>query len=89
MTVTFSIHSTFHGARKLINAPGAFKHTDKLSKHNATLETEEEVLEGAEKVKFVAFMRRMLQWRPEDRPSASELLEDPWLRFPEPDEENK
>jgi serine/threonine protein kinase len=31
---------------------------------------------------FLRFMRRMLQWRPEDRASAKELLSDPWLRSP-------
>ncbi|CCM06511.1 uncharacterized protein FIBRA_08782 [Fibroporia radiculosa] len=29
---------------------------------------------------FFAFMRKILQWVPEDRQSAKELLSDPWLR---------
>lgn len=29
---------------------------------------------------FLAFLRRTLKWVPEERPAASELLEDPWLR---------
>lgn len=45
-----------------------------------TLEEEEDELEGAEKTSFLAFVRKMLQWRPEDRPSARELIEDPWLQ---------
>jgi serine/threonine protein kinase len=56
---------------------GTFKHKDLLS--DATLETEEEILEGDEKEKFLALIRRALQWRPEDRPSAGELIRDPWF----------
>jgi hypothetical protein len=44
------------------------------------LETEEENLEREEQAQFLVFIKKMLQWRPEDRASASELLRDPWLR---------
>jgi serine/threonine protein kinase len=54
----------------------------------ATLETEEKNLEGEEKVKFLSFIRRMLQWRPEDRASASELLQDPWLALEDEDQDD-
>lgn len=37
-------------------------------------------LEGAEKEAFLTFVRGMLQWRPEDRKTASELFFDPWLQ---------
>ena len=43
------------------------------------LEPSEEILEGRNKEMFLAFMRGMLQWRPEDRKTAEELLQDPWL----------
>ncbi|EEQ87765.1 serine/threonine protein kinase [Blastomyces dermatitidis ER-3] len=46
---------------------------------HASLEASEEFLEGRNKEMFLAFMRGMLQWRPEDRKTAKELLEDPWL----------
>jgi serine/threonine protein kinase len=36
-------------------------------------------LEGNEKQAFVAFLRSMLCWRPEDRKTADQLLADPWL----------
>lgn len=36
-------------------------------------------LEGKNKEMFIAFIRGMLQWRPEDRKTAKELLQDPWL----------
>lgn len=28
---------------------------------------------------FITFLRRVLTWIPEERPSARELLDDPWL----------
>jgi len=45
----------------------------------ASLELSEEFLDGKNKEMFIAFMRGMLQWRPEDRKTAKELLQDPWL----------
>ncbi|GAB1209484.1 hypothetical protein APSETT445_008263 [Aspergillus pseudonomiae] len=44
-----------------------------------TLERSEEFLEGRNKEMFIGFMRGMLQWRPEDRKTAKDLLQDPWL----------
>jgi serine/threonine protein kinase len=43
------------------------------------LEEEEKYFEGEEKRMFLAFLRKMLQWRPEDRQTAKELLTDPWF----------
>jgi len=43
------------------------------------LEQLEEFLGGKNKEMFLKFMRGMLQWRPEDRKIARQLLEDPWL----------
>ncbi|KAI9842414.1 MAG: hypothetical protein M1837_007159 [Sclerophora amabilis] len=45
-----------------------------------SLEASERNLEGKNKVLFLQFMRKMLRWVPEERESAKELLEDPWLR---------
>ncbi|KAK4615771.1 Serine/threonine-protein kinase SRPK [Fulvia fulva] len=45
-----------------------------------SLEDEDEIFEGDEKTAFLSFTRKMLRWRPEDRLSAKELLEDSWLR---------
>ena len=36
-------------------------------------------LEGEDKRRFLDFVRKMLQWLPEDRKTAKKLLEDPWL----------
>ncbi|GIZ43342.1 hypothetical protein CKM354_000657400 [Cercospora kikuchii] len=44
-----------------------------------TLEEEESILEGEEKSQFVVFMKKTLHWRPEDRASAKDLLQDPWV----------
>ncbi|KAJ5184062.1 hypothetical protein N7492_001678 [Penicillium capsulatum] len=35
--------------------------------------------DGEEKEMFVAFLGSMIQWCPENRKTASELLRDPWL----------
>ncbi|KAJ5608991.1 kinase domain protein [Penicillium herquei] len=44
-----------------------------------SLEQSEEFLDGKNKEMFIHFMRGMLQWRPEDRKTAKELLQDQWL----------
>lgn len=47
-----------------------------------TLEENEYFLDGENKDKFIKFVMGMLQWRPEDRKTAKELLQDPWLNSP-------
>ncbi|GLA41090.1 hypothetical protein AnigIFM63309_008936 [Aspergillus niger] len=47
--------------------------------HTGGLQSSEEYLEGSNKEEFVNFMRGMLQWRPENRKTAEQLLRDPWL----------
>ncbi|PGH27792.1 hypothetical protein AJ80_00580 [Polytolypa hystricis UAMH7299] len=47
---------------------------------STALEALETNLDGKEKELFMQLMRKMLQWRPEDRKTAGELLDDPWLR---------
>ncbi|KAJ5346095.1 hypothetical protein N7452_004099 [Penicillium brevicompactum] len=44
-----------------------------------SLELSEEMLQGTNKEMFISFMRGMLQWRPEDKKTAKDLLQDPWL----------
>jgi len=44
-----------------------------------SLEELEENLKGKEKALFLQFMRKMLRWVPEERMSAFELLDDPWV----------
>jgi len=44
-----------------------------------SLEESEENLDGSNKEAFLQFMRKMLQWQPERRQTAKQLLQDPWL----------
>ncbi|GAB1320439.1 hypothetical protein MFIFM68171_10649 [Madurella fahalii] len=44
------------------------------------LEERETSLEGEQKERFLRLMRKMLQWEPEKRSSARELVEDEWIR---------
>lgn len=43
------------------------------------LEEQEKRFTGEEKEAFLQFMRSTLTWMPEDRKTAKELLNDPWL----------
>ncbi|CDO76862.1 hypothetical protein BN946_scf184402.g3 [Trametes cinnabarina] len=45
-----------------------------------SFEKAEERLEGEERTKFLEFVRLVVRWKPEDRLSASELLQHDWLR---------
>ncbi|ATY62716.1 kinase domain-containing [Cordyceps militaris] len=45
-----------------------------------SLEKAELFLTGRNKDMFLSFVKGMLTWRPEDRKTAKELLEDPWLK---------
>jgi hypothetical protein len=47
--------------------------------HDLTLQNTVTSLHGEEKRLFLEFAAQMLQWHPDDRKSAKELLEDPWL----------
>ncbi len=44
-----------------------------------SLEQLESNLEGLDKKMFLQFMSKMLQWDPQNRPTAKQLLEDEWL----------
>ncbi|CDM30831.1 Protein kinase-like domain [Penicillium roqueforti FM164] len=50
-----------------------------FSEDDASLHKSEEFLSGRNKEMFLEFMKDMLQWKPEDRITAKELLQDPWL----------
>ncbi|KNG79982.1 protein kinase [Aspergillus nomiae NRRL 13137] len=36
-------------------------------------------IHGDDKTMFIEFVKRMIKWRPEERSTAKELLQDPWL----------
>ncbi|KAM5503253.1 hypothetical protein McaMca56_001178 [Microsporum canis] len=44
-----------------------------------SLESLAEGIEGEDIQGFIAFLRRILRWLPEERPTAGELMFDPWL----------
>ncbi|KEZ40307.1 Protein kinase [Scedosporium apiospermum] len=46
---------------------------------SVSLEELETNLEGAEKERFMMLMRKMLQWLPQNRSTAKELADDPWI----------
>ncbi|KAL9019501.1 MAG: hypothetical protein Q9185_003201 [Variospora sp. 1 TL-2023] len=51
-----------------------------LTPQTFTLESSVSKIDGQDKRMFLAFVSRMLTWKPEDRSTAKELLSDPWLR---------
>ncbi|EEP80717.1 predicted protein [Uncinocarpus reesii 1704] len=52
---------------------------DHLIPRDLTLESTVNFLDGRDKLLFLDFARKMLQWDPDDRKTAKQLLEDPWL----------
>lgn len=48
-----------------------------------SLETLERRLVASEKPGFLEFLRSMLTWLPEERKTAKQLLNDPWLQEPD------
>lgn len=44
-----------------------------------SFEESEENLEDEDKMRFLQFVGKMVRWKPEERSSAKELLDDPWL----------
>ena len=62
-----------------IHPIGKWKADAKIPQDTSLEKSEERLEEGENKVMFMKFMRSMLQWRPEDRKTAKELFDDPWL----------
>jgi serine/threonine protein kinase len=58
-------------------ATGNWRGAAEVPKEN--LEEAEKRLEGEEKRLFLDFVRKMLKWKPEERSSAKDLLDDLWL----------
>ncbi|KAH7333479.1 kinase domain-containing protein [Rhexocercosporidium sp. MPI-PUGE-AT-0058] len=69
--------STYYG-RPSFDSQGEFIHKD-LIPSNLHLTNSVTSIQGEEKNLFLLFARKMLQWLPEDRKAARELLEEPWL----------
>ncbi|KXJ88091.1 kinase-like domain-containing protein [Microdochium bolleyi] len=45
-----------------------------------SLEADEWLLSGNDKIRFLEFMQKLIQWDPSNRYNAAELQKDPWLR---------
>ncbi|ATY66998.1 kinase-like domain [Cordyceps militaris] len=60
--------------------PGEFIRKDLIPKDVALSDTVT-LFQGEEKQQFLAFIGRMLHWRPEHRSKAKDLLEDPFLQL--------
>jgi len=56
---------------------GAWKATNPIPERS--LESSEKHLSGNDKILFLECIRKMLQWVPEHRQSARQLLNDPWF----------
>ncbi len=59
--------------------PGAWVAGNEAAIPTASLDVLEKRLSGNEKVLFIQFLTSMLKWLPEERATAKELLENPWL----------
>lgn len=65
---------------KFYDNQGVFKHPDLIPDEMFTLSNSTPMLEGQERALFINFAKRMLTWLPEQRATAKELLDDPWLK---------
>ncbi|KAJ5560908.1 hypothetical protein N7535_009105 [Penicillium sp. DV-2018c] len=57
---------------------GMLKRAD-LVPNNFSFESTLSKFDGEEKRMFISFVKRMIKWNPEERTTAKELLQDPWL----------
>ncbi|KAL6918397.1 hypothetical protein FSST1_009892 [Fusarium sambucinum] len=57
---------------------GELKNADRIP-CDFNLENTIKCMTGEEKVRFIEFIRRIVRWSPEERSTARELLQDPWL----------
>lgn len=64
---------------KYYDEQGRFRYPELVPGETFTLENSTPMLEGQDRELFVKFARRMLTWLPEQRATAKELLDDPWI----------
>ncbi|CAG7935275.1 unnamed protein product [Penicillium salamii] len=76
------------GTPELFDKDGNWIVEDVEIKEEKLEDREDRFYEGEEKEQFLSFIRSMVTWRQEDRLTAAELLEHPWLKESEPDTPN-
>jgi serine/threonine protein kinase len=64
---------------KYFNTDGTLK--DSFDVPDGSLETSITRLDGDNKAMFIDFVRKMLDWMPEKRHTAKQLLAHPWLEL--------
>lgn len=62
--------------KPLTDRPGRWKGSVPIPQKS--LESSEARLQGQEKALFLTFIRKMLQWKPEDRSGIRDLYTDEW-----------
>ncbi|KAF4968321.1 hypothetical protein FSARC_4266 [Fusarium sarcochroum] len=65
---------------KYFTDQGEFKYPELIPDESFTFENKTSMLEDQDRELFISFAKRMLQWVPEQRATAKELLDDPWLK---------
>lgn len=63
---------------------GEFLHPRFIPDDSFNLENKASMLEPIERKLFINFVKRMLKWLPEERATAKELLDDPYLSYKSP-----
>ncbi|KAK7216474.1 hypothetical protein V2G26_004477 [Clonostachys chloroleuca] len=58
---------------------GSFRYPELIPGESFDFHKLTPIVNESDKAKFISFVRRMLAWLPEERPTAAELLGDPWL----------
>ncbi|OOF96593.1 hypothetical protein ASPCADRAFT_206767 [Aspergillus carbonarius ITEM 5010] len=66
---------------QLFSNQGDFKFPSLIPSEEFNLPNVTPFLLGEDKRLFLDFARKMLRWEPEERPTAKELYNDPWLNF--------
>lgn len=72
------------GSRDVNLDVGNFNHPELIPGEEFNFSTKLTTLEGNDKDMFIRFIKRMLNWVPEERATARELLDDPWVRLDDP-----
>ncbi|KAK0712428.1 kinase-like protein [Lasiosphaeria miniovina] len=65
---------------KFWDKDGTWKHATVKVPTERTMESLQKALKGNDAVVFMNFIRKVLCWLPQQRPSVLELLEDPWVK---------